>query len=52
MDPVEAARAPYERGDLEGAAMVLTIGHRLEGAGEPLSIYVTKHMSDLAAYSS
>ncbi len=49
MDPEEAARIPYERGDYEGAAMVLTVGHRIEGAGEPLSVYVTEHMSDLAS---
>ncbi len=49
IDADEAARAPYERGDFDGAAFVLSIGHRIEGANDPIDEYIAERMADLAS---
>jgi len=48
IDADEAARAPFERGDFDGAAFVLSVGHQIEGSDEPVGEYIAEHMADLA----
>ncbi len=48
IDADEAARAPFERGDFDGAALIFGIGHQLEGSDEPLAEYIGERMADLA----